>query len=160
MRKWLLVGGICGLDFALFTVVVNCQTLIGNLDDELAARYGFLKIACWLLATITILIIRKNGLQNDRLLSFGIPGLFVLCSFGLTIATIFKDQLNLKGFSDLFHNLAQIFQPGSIRPADLCRFDFIGSWRWFFFVRSGYSAQKLRLGIALAIFAAYPVIPF
>ena len=35
MRKWLLVGGFCALDFTVFTVAANCQTLIGNLDDEI-----------------------------------------------------------------------------------------------------------------------------
>ncbi len=43
MRKWLLVGGLCALDFALFTVAANCQTLIGNLDDEIAVALRILE---------------------------------------------------------------------------------------------------------------------
>ena len=40
MRKWFFIGGLCALDFAVFTVVWNCQTLIGNLDDEFAMKCG------------------------------------------------------------------------------------------------------------------------
>ena len=155
VRKWLLVGGICALDFALFTVVINCQTLIGNLDDELAARYGFLKIACWLLATIAILIIRKNGLQNDRLLSVGIPGLFALCSFGLTIVAILKDQLNLKGFSDFFHNLAKSFSPDQYGLPIYAGLILLGM-ALVFFCSVWVFRKKAPLGIALAVFAAMP----
>src|SRR5579859_39612 len=156
MRKWLLVGGFCALDFAVFTVAANCQTLIGNLDDEMAARYGFLKMVCWILAGITILILRKGGLQNDRLLSFGLPGLFVLCSLLLTIATIFQDQFSRNASPNFFHNLVQAFRPeqyGLPVYAALILFGmallFLGLvWRF---------RQKAPLGIALVAFATLPL---
>ena len=155
MRKWLLVGGLCALDFALFTVAANCQTLIGNLDDEIVARYGFLKMACWILAAITIVILRKNGLQNDRLLSFGLPSLFVLCSFGLTIATILQDQLSLNGFINFFHNLAQAFHPYQYGLPIYAGLIFLGAALIFLCSVWGFR-RKAPLGIALAIFAAIP----
>jgi tetratricopeptide (TPR) repeat protein len=155
VRKWLLVGGVCALDFALFTVMTNCQTLIGNLDVELAARYGFLKIACWLLATIAILIIQKNGLQNDRLLSIGIPGLFVLCSFGLTITAILENRLNFNGFPIFFHNLAQSFNPEQYGLPIYAGLIFLGT-TLIFLCLVWVLRKKAPLGIALAIFAAIP----
>jgi len=155
VRKWLLVGGICALDFALFTAAANCQTLIGNLPDEIAARFGFLKMVCWILAVVTILILRKNGLQNDRLLSFGLPGLFVLCSFGLTLATVFQDQLNLNGLSSFCHNLAQAFDPdqyGLPIYAGLI----LSGMGLIFLCSVWVFRKKMPLGIALAVFAAIP----
>ncbi|MGA3164228.1 MAG: DUF2723 domain-containing protein [Verrucomicrobiota bacterium] len=155
MRKWLLVGGICALDFALFTVALNCQTLIGNLDDEIAARYAFLKMACWILAVIMILILRKNGSQNDRLLSFGLPGLFVLCSLGLTIATILQDQLNLNSFTAFFHNLAQAFSPHQYGLPIYAGLIFLGT-ALIFLCSVWVFHRKAPLGIALAVFVAIP----
>ena len=159
VRKWLLVGGICALDFALFTVVINCQTLIGNLDDELAARYGFGKIACWLLVTIAILIIRKNGLQNDRLLSIGIPGLFALFSFALTIVAVLKDQLNLKGFSDFFHNLIKSFSPDQYGLPIYGGLILLGM-ALVFFCSVWVFRTKTPIGIALAVFITLPSYSF
>jgi len=155
MRKWLWVGGICALDFALFTVAVNCQTLLGNWDDESAARYGFCKIVCWLLAAAVILIIQKNGLQNDRLLSVGLPGLFVLFSFGLTIAAILEDRLDFKGFSDFFHNLAQSFNPDQYGLPIYAGLILLGM-ALIFFCSVWAFRRKVPLGIALAVFAAIP----
>ncbi len=155
MRKWLLVGAFCALDFTVFTVASNCQTLIGNLDDEIAARYGFLKMVCWILAVVTILIIRKNNLQNDRLLSFGLPGLFVLCSLMLTIATILQDQFSLGGCSNFFHNLVQAFRPEQYGLPIYAALILFGM-ALLFFVWVWALRQKAPLGIALIAFATIP----
>jgi len=155
VRKWLLVGGICALDFVLFTVAVNCQTLLGNWDNESAAWYGFCKIVCWLLATAAILIIRKNGMQNDRLLSLGLPGLFVLSSFGLTIAAILENRLNFKGFSDLFHNLAQSFSPDQYGLPVYAALILLGMIL-IFLCSVWVFRRKALLGIAFAVFAVIP----
>ncbi len=144
MRKWLLVGGFCALDFAVFTVAANCQTLIGNLDDEIVARYGFLKMVCWILAGVTILILRKGGLQNDRLLSFGLPGLFVLCSLMLTIATILQDQFSLGGFSNFFHNLVQAFRPEQYGVPVYAALILFGMALIFFCIGLADFARRLR----------------
>jgi tetratricopeptide (TPR) repeat protein len=159
VRKWLLVGGLCALDFALFTVVINCQTLIGNLDDELAARYGFLKIACWLLMVIAILVIRKNGLQNDRLLSFGIPGLFALFSFGVTIFALLEGRLDFKGFSNFFHNLTQSFSPDQYGLPIYAGLILLGM-ALVFFCSVWVFRTKTPIGIALAVFIALPSYSF
>jgi len=155
MRKWLLVGGLCALDFALFAVASNCQTLIGNLDDEIVVRYAFLKMACWILAVIMIVTLRKNALQNDRLLSFGLPGLFVLCSFGLTIVTILQDQLNLNSFTAFCHNLAQAFNPQQYGLPIYAGLIFLGA-ALMFLCSVWMFRRKAPLGIALAVFAAIP----
>ena len=155
MRKWLLVGALCALDFAVFTVVTNCQTLIGNLPDEMAARYGFLKLVCWILAGTTILMLRKGSLQDDRLLSLGLPGLFVLCSLGLTLAAILENQLGSGGFSNLFQNLAQAFRPDQYGLPVYAALMFLGlaallfASIWFF-------RQNASLSIALIAFATFP----
>jgi tetratricopeptide (TPR) repeat protein len=155
MRPWLLVGGLCALDFTLFTVAANCQTLIGSLDDEFAARYGFLKMACWILAVITILVLRKNEMQNDRLLLFGLPGLFVLCSFGLTIATIFQDQFNLSGFSGFCHNLVQAFRPEQYGLPIYAALMLLGT-ALIFLGSIWVLRQKAPLGLALIAFLTIP----
>ncbi len=155
MRPWLLVGGLCALDFTLFTVAANCQTLIGSLDDEFAARYGFLKMACWILAVITILVLRKNEMQNDRLLLFGLPGLFVLCSFGLTIATIFQDQFNLSGFSGFCHNLVQAFRPEQYGLPIYAALMLLGT-ALIFLGSIWLLRQKAPLGLALIAFLTIP----
>ena len=155
MRKWLLVGAFCALDFAVFTVVWNCQTLIGNLDDEMAARYGFYKMLCWILAGVTILLLRKGGLQDDRLLSFGLPGLFVLCSLGFTLAAIFQNQPGLSGFSGLFHNLVQAFRPDQYGLPIYAALMFFGL-AVLFFGSLWRLRQNVSLGIALLAFATFP----
>jgi len=154
-RKWLLVGGLCALDFALFTVASNCQTLIGNLDVEIAVRFGFLKMACWILAVVTILILRKNGLQNDRLLSLGLPGLFVLCSLGLTLAIIVQDQLGLNGLPSFFHNFVQAFNPDQYGLPIYAALILLGM-ALLFLGSVWVLRQKVPLGIALAAFATIP----
>jgi tetratricopeptide (TPR) repeat protein len=155
MRKWFLVGGICALDFALFTVAANSQTLLGNWDDESAARYGFCKIVCWLLVAAAILIIRKNGMQNDRLLSVGLPGLFVLFSFGLTIAAILEDRLDFRGFSDLFHNLVQSFNPDQYGLPVYAALILLGM-ALIFLCSAWLFRKKVPLGIVLAAFTVIP----
>ncbi|MGB7769774.1 MAG: DUF2723 domain-containing protein [Verrucomicrobiia bacterium] len=155
MRPWLLVGGLCALDFALFTVAWNCQTLIGNLDDEIATRYGFLKMVCWMLAVATIMIIRKYRLQDDRLLSFGLPGLFVLCSFGLTVATIFQDRLNPNSFPAFFHNLAQAFRPHQYGLPVYAALILLGM-ALIYLVAVWILRQRASLAIALVAFATIP----
>ena len=155
MRKWLLVGAFCALDFAVFTVVWNCQTLIGNLDDEMATRFGFLKMVCWILAGATILLLRKGGLQDDRLLSFGLPGLFVLCSLGLTLAAILENQPGMAGFSSLFHNLVQAFQPDQFGLPIYAALILFGL-ALLFFCSMWRLRQNASLGIALIAFAIFP----
>ena len=155
MRKWMLVGTFCALDFAVFTVVWNCQGLIGNLDDEMAARYGFLKMLCWILAGATILILRKGGLQDDRLLSFGLPGLFVLCSLGLTLAAIFQNQPGMSGLPNLFHNLVQAFRPDQYGLPVYAALMFLGL-TLLFFCSLWLLRQNASLGIALLAFATFP----
>ena len=155
MRQWLLVGGLCALDFMLFTVAANCQTLIGSLDDELAARYGFLKMACWILAAVTILVLRKNELQNDRWLSLGLPGLFVICSFLLTFATIFQDQFSANGFSSFCHNLVQAFRPEQYGLPVYAALMLLGMAVIFLAAVWGFR-QKAPLGLALIAFATIP----
>jgi len=154
-RKWLLVGGLCDLDFALFTVAYNCQTLIGNLGVEIAVRYGFLKMVCWILAFFTILVLRKNELQNDRLLSFGLPGLFVLCSFGLTLATILQDQLGLSGLSNFFHNLVQAFNPDQYSLPIYAALVLL-AMALLFLASVWVLRQKAPLAVALIAFATIP----
>ena len=155
MRQWLLVGGLCALDFMLFTVAANCQTLIGNLDDEFASRYGYLKIACWILAIVTILVLRKNEMQNDRLLSFGLPGLFVLCSFLLTLATVLQDQFSLSSFSSFCHNLVQAFRPEQYGLPVYAALMLLGMAVIFLAAVWGFR-QKAPLGLALIAFATIP----
>jgi tetratricopeptide (TPR) repeat protein/uncharacterized membrane protein len=155
MRKWLLVGAFCALDFAVFTVIWNCQTLIGNLDDEWATKYGFLKLVCWILAGATILLLRKGGLQDDRLLSFGLPGLFVLCSLGFTLAAIFQNQPGMTGFPSLFHNLVQAFNPDQFGLPIYAALMFLGLALLFFF-SIWRLRQNVSLGIALIAIAMFP----
>jgi tetratricopeptide (TPR) repeat protein len=155
MRQWLLVGGLCALDFALFTVAANCQTLIGNLDDEIASQFGFLKIVCWILTIVTILILRKNGLQNDRWLSFGLPGLFVLLSLALTVATILQDQLSLNNLSGFLHNLTQAFSPSQYGLPIYAALMLFGM-ALIFLVSVWVLRQKAPLGLALIAFATIP----
>jgi tetratricopeptide (TPR) repeat protein len=155
MRQWLLVGGLCALDFALFTVASNCQTLIGNLDDEIASQFGFLKIVCWVLAVITILVLRKNGMQNDRFLSFGLPGLFIVFSLALTVATVLQDQLSLNNLSGFLHNLAQAFNPSQYGMQVYAALMLLGM-ALIFLGAVWILRQKAPLGIALIAFATIP----
>ena len=104
----------------------------------------------------TILILRKGGLQDDRLLSFGLPGLFVLCSLILTIATILQDQLSLGGFSNFFHNLVQAFRPEQYGLPVYAALILFGMALIFFALVWGLR-QKAPLGIALVAFATFPV---
>jgi len=156
MRKWSLLGGLCALDFMLFTVVWNCQTLIGNLDDEIATRYGFLKVVCWILAVTAIVILRKNQLQDDRMLSWGLPGMFVVCSFGLTLAAILQNQLGLGGFSNLFHNIIQAFRPDQYGLPVTAALILL-AMGLIYFVTVWALRQRAVLAVALAAFATFPV---
>jgi tetratricopeptide (TPR) repeat protein len=155
MRPWLLIGGLCALDFTLFTVASNCQTLIGNLDKEIASEFGFYKVAFWILAAVTILILRKCDMQNDRWLSFGLPGLFVVFSLALTVATVLQDQLSLNNLSGFLHNLAQAFNPDQYGLPVYAALMLLGM-ALIFLGSVWVLRQKAPLGIALIAFATVP----
>jgi tetratricopeptide (TPR) repeat protein len=154
-RPWLLMAGLCALDFMVYTLVWNCQTLIGNLDDELASRYGYLKVVCWILAIVTVLILRKNRMQNDRMLYFGLPGLFVLCSLALTLAALFQNQIRLGGSADFFHNLIQAFDPYQYGLPVYAALVLLGM-ALLYFVVAWALRQSATLAVALVAFAAFP----
>ena len=112
-------------------------------------------MVCWILAFFTILVLRKNELQNDRLLSFGLPGLFVLCSFGLTLATILQDQLGLSGLSDFFHNLVQAFNPDQYSLPIYAALVLL-AMALLFLASVWVLRQKAPLAVALIAFATIP----
>ena len=156
MRRWLLLGALCALDLMLFTLVWNCQTLIGNLDDEIAARYGFLKVVCWILAATAIVILRKNRLQDDRMLSVGLPGMFVFISFALTFVAIVQNHPGLTGFSNLFHNIIHAFEPYQYGLTVFAALILLGMGLIYLFAVWALR-QRTVLAVALAAFSAFPV---
>lgn len=156
MRPWLLLGGLCALDLMVFTLVWNCQTLIGNLDDEIAARYGYLKVVCWILAAAAIVILRKCRLQDDRTLSLGLPGMFVFISFALTFVAIVQNHPGLGGFSNLFHNIVQAFEPYQYGLTVFAALILLGM-SLIYFIAVGLHRRRAVLAVALAAFFALPV---
>ncbi|HUA68913.1 MAG TPA: DUF2723 domain-containing protein, partial [Candidatus Saccharimonadales bacterium] len=156
MRKWFLLGGLCALDLMLFTLVWNCQTLIGNLDDEFAMKCGYVKVICWILAVTAIVVLRKLRLQEDPWLYRGIPGLLIVFSFALTLVAILENQPSLYGFSNLFHNIVQSFRPyqyGLPVSAALI----LLAMGLIYFVTVWVLRQRTALVVALTAFAAFPV---
>jgi hypothetical protein len=85
LKKVSIFGAICALDFALFILTVDSQK---SLDPDRATIYGFAKVLCWLAAITCVIILWKKGLQHDRLLAIGIPGLFIFISVALTAITL------------------------------------------------------------------------
>src|SRR5208282_4481505 len=112
----------------------------------------FLKIVCWIFAIVTILILWKNGMQNDRFLFFGLPGLFVVFSLALTVATVLQDQLSLNNLSGFWHNLAQAFSPSQYGLPVYAALMLLGM-ALIFLGSVWVLRQKAPLGIALIAFA-------
>src|SRR5262245_55233583 len=52
LRRVTLLGAICAVDFAVFVLLINGQI---QFDPDLAAKLGYIKILCWLVAATCVI---------------------------------------------------------------------------------------------------------
>lgn len=151
-RKLSILGGICALDFALFLIALHTQH---DFNPELATGYGFAKVLCWLAALVTVTILWSKGMERDRTLAFGIPGLFLVVSLTLSTLTVLGDTPSFKNIGIVFQNFGQAFTPDQYGlPVFAALFlavtavVFIGA----VFVAKG----RAPMGVTLVVFALMP----
>jgi tetratricopeptide (TPR) repeat protein len=108
LRKVAILGGICALDFAFFLLAVNAQY---DFDPGTAAFYGFAKVLCWMVSLICIIVLWRKGLERDRMLSIGIPGLFVAVSLVFSCITFFGDPIKVNNLAIVAGNIQGAFSP-------------------------------------------------
>src|SRR5215831_15208621 len=108
LRRVSLLGGICALDFALFILAVNSQI---DFSPDLASSFGFSKMLCWLIALACVIVLWRKGLERDRLLAIGIPGIFIATSFVISGITFMGDPPARDGLANVMRAIVSAFSP-------------------------------------------------
>jgi tetratricopeptide (TPR) repeat protein len=159
IRGYLLIGGIAAVDFALFSLMTNAHTLLADYGSlETAQYYGLAKLCAWLLAMIGALVIRQMG-QKDPLITRGVPGLFILASFGVTVAAIMKEKFNFAGFGEMATAFSRVFQPDQYAVPVFAGLILVGM-AVTFLVTVLLKRKLAPIGITLVLFAMMPIHTF
>src|SRR5690606_30852798 len=93
---------------AVFMLAINAQR---DFNPDLATGYGYLKVLCWMAAFACITVLWRKGLERDRMLSVGIPGLFVVASLSLSLATFLGNSPSLANLIAVLSEIRQAFSP-------------------------------------------------
>jgi tetratricopeptide (TPR) repeat protein len=152
LKKISILGAICALDFALFMLTVNAQK---GFDPDRAAIYGFAKVLCWLAAIVCVIILWRKGLEHDRLLSRGIPGLFIFVSLVLTTIVLFGDPMSRSGLTTVLREIKEAFDPNQYGLPILSSLILVAAGGIFLFCVLT-SRSKAPLAITLVLFALMP----
>ncbi|HPU55433.1 MAG TPA: DUF2723 domain-containing protein, partial [Verrucomicrobiota bacterium] len=152
LRNVALMGGVCVADLALFILAVNSQP---EFDAELAAKFGFIKILCWLAAITAVVILWRKGLEHDRLLAFGLPGLFVFASGIITLVTFMGDPPRLSGIGNVFAFIGRAFSPDQYGLPVFAALILLAA-SLVFLAAAWLSRSRAPIGITLAVFAIMP----
>ncbi|HET7625147.1 MAG TPA: DUF2723 domain-containing protein [Verrucomicrobiae bacterium] len=152
LRKVSILGGLCALDFAVFMLSVNSQI---EFDPDLASLYGYGKILCWLLAIVCIAILWRKGMERDRILSVGLPGLFVFVSLVFTLLTVLGDPARISGFGHVIQSIHEALKPNHYGLPVYAAMVLIGASVVFLFCAWKYRS-KAPLAITLFLFAIMP----
>ncbi|HEU5123729.1 MAG TPA: DUF2723 domain-containing protein [Verrucomicrobiae bacterium] len=152
LRNVSILAGICALDFAVYALAVNGQP---DFNPDRATAYGVLKMVCWMTALICLLVLWHKKLEHDRMLSIGIPGLFVLVSIGLTLAVLVGDQPGKENLGTFFSTVQHAFSPNQYGVPIFAALLLIGA-AIVFLIAVFASRQKAPLGITLLVFALMP----
>ncbi|HLP76650.1 MAG TPA: DUF2723 domain-containing protein [Candidatus Paceibacterota bacterium] len=151
-RKVSLLAGVCALDFALFALAINAQI---DFDPDLANKYGFYKVLCWMLALICIIILWRKGLERDRMISVGVPSLFVVISFGISLAAFFGDQPAGKNIVAVLSAIKNAFSPDQYGMPIFAALLLVGL-SLAFLVSVLMSRTKAPMTVTLCAFALLP----
>jgi tetratricopeptide (TPR) repeat protein len=151
-RKICMLGGICVLDFAFFILAVNSQV---DFNPEKAASFGFIKVLCWMIALTCVIVLWRKGLEHDRLLAIGLPGLFVVVSMVLSIITVFGDPPHTDNLPIVVHAIQNAFSPDHYGLPVYAALLLVGAGV-VFLIGVFASRNKAPLGIAILIFALMP----
>jgi tetratricopeptide (TPR) repeat protein len=112
-RRIFMVIGLCIVDMALFMLVIKSQDRFDLDLADWASALGYAKVLCWMLAATSAIIFWREGLKEDKLLSYGVPGLFGALSLIPTIMalTSLRGQLTFSGWHDTMQGIADAFKP-------------------------------------------------
>src|SRR5262245_33725687 len=111
LRRVSILGAICALDFSVFLLMINAQI---QFDPDLAAKLGFAKILCWLMAATCVIIFWRKGMEQDRMLALGLTGMFVALSLLPSLIALlggFPLAAKWGGASRLFNGLREALSP-------------------------------------------------
>ncbi len=112
-RRIFMVIGVCIIDMAVFMLIIQAQDRFDLDKADWASALGYAKVLCWMLAATSAIIFWREGLKEDKLLSYGIPSFFGALSLIPTILALssLEKPLNFSGFSDTLAGIADAFKP-------------------------------------------------
>jgi len=156
-RRIFMVVGLCILDMAVFMLVIQAQDRFDLDKADWASALGFAKVLCWMLAATSAIIFWREGLKEDRLLSYGIPGFFAGLSIIPTIMalTSLERPLRFIGVHDTAQGISDAFKPLHYGLPVLAALLLIALGVAFLFALWTYR-NRAPLAITLCVFAIMP----
>src|SRR5262249_1414779 len=140
-----------------FLLMINSQILF---DPDLAAKLGFAKILCWLLAATCVIIFWRKGMEQDRTLALGLTGMFVALSLLPSLIALlggFPLAAKWTGASAFFDGLKQALSPDHYGlPVYAALLLVAGSLAVMICALAFRDRVKIPLAVALITFALMP----
>jgi tetratricopeptide (TPR) repeat protein len=112
-RRIFMVIGLCIVDMAVFMLIIQAQDRFDLEKADWGMALGFFKILCWLLAATSAILFWREGLKEDKLLSYGVPTLFGALSLIPTIMalTSLEAPWNFSGIHEAGAGIRDAFLP-------------------------------------------------
>jgi tetratricopeptide (TPR) repeat protein len=112
-RRIFMVIGLCIVDMAMFMLIIQAQDRFDLDKAEWANGLGYFKILCWLLAAASAIIFWREGLKEDKLLSYGVPTFFGALSIIPTIMALssLEKPIKFNGIALTMAGISDAFKP-------------------------------------------------
>ncbi len=112
-RRIFMVIGLCIVDMAVFMLIIQAQDRFDLDKADWGMALGFFKVLCWLLAAASAVLFWREGLKEDKVLSYGVPTFFAALSLIPTIMalTSLESPWNLSGIHETLGGIRDSFLP-------------------------------------------------
>jgi tetratricopeptide (TPR) repeat protein/uncharacterized membrane protein (UPF0136 family) len=156
-RRIFMVIGLCIVDMAVFMLIIQAQDRFDLEKADWGMALGYFKVLCWLLAATSAIIFWREGLKEDKLLSYGVPTLFGAFSIIPTILalTSLEKPIRLVGVKATLDGIGDAFKPLHYGLPVLAALLLLALGLIFVAALWAYRSRA-PLAITLAVFAIMP----
>jgi len=156
-RRIFMVIGLCIVDMAVFMLIIQAQDRFDLEKADWGMALGYFKVLCWLLAAASAIIFWREGLKEDKLLSYGVPTLFGAFSIIPTILalTSLEKPIRLVGVRATLEGIGDAFKPAHYGLPVLAALLLLTLGLIFVAALWAYRSRA-PLAITLAVFAIMP----
>ena len=156
-RRIFMVIGLCIVDMAVFMLIIQAQDRFDLEKADWGMALGYFKILCWLLAATSAIVFWREGLKEDKLLSYGVPTFFGALSLIPTIMalTSLEKPWKLTGVGETMAGISEAFKPDHYGLPVLAALVLLALG--FLFVAALFAYRnRAPLIVTLAVFAIMP----